>query len=998
MTNSLRLWGVPELVGSTRVVFVPERRFQLLSWLAVNSGQWLSRDQAATLLWPEHASVQARRNLRKVLVEARSVPGVGGLDVNEHALRWTVRTDLADFDAGLRDDPRARASVLALRRGALLEGMEAPSNRDWTDWLDAERARLQARWQRVAHEHLAALQDPAQRGEWAQRLLALDPLDDAATTAWIEACMARGAVAAARQAWEAYAEQLARELGIEPPSQMRALLSGATGAAAVGAGHRLSADAFVGRSSEIAELKRLIGGAAVRVVTLLGPGGIGKSRLANQALPQLAALFDRTAITVAMHDLDDVASLAARLAQRLGAPLSDGRDTAVQVGAMLNPGKGSAQYLLLLDNAEHLNDLPAWLARVLATASDLKVLVTSRTRLQLPGEQMLALHGLALPDESSLDIDAAPAFDAVRLFVARAEVALPGFDLARHLPAVLSIVQQCAGWPLAIEMAAAWVRLLPPDEIARDLRQSLDVLERDPTAAGPLARPDHASVRRVFERSLVLLAPREREALEALSVFRGSFARAAAQAVAGTALPLLASLVDKSLLATTDQGRFVLHPLLAALAAERLAARPGQLAQLRDRHARYLLRRLIDAGGPGGADTRDIDALVDTEEADLRQAWQHALAQRAADLVAPVLTVWAGFFDRRGRQREGAAMLRPALQWPAADAASDRVLGRARAAVAVLWFMAREPRERVRELADSGIAPARRAGDGIALARCLAACAACDSELGRLDAARAGFEESLALTEAHGDAAAAVRCLRNLGSVAMLAGDYAGALDSMRRAQQRAREAGLDYAEVDALLAQSGPHVESADWAAAERVLRQALPMAAVLGARQLLLNGRCVLGCALIELGRFDEARTELERVREDATALGQDRAILYADTYQALRCAREGALDAAEAALRDVAVRARDRGWTNESMRALLFHGEVLARRGDRLGAAAVWRVVDAEKSIPAGDRDSARRWAAELDLSDDERTSLDAVAPDSDGALAALCRIPGTGSGQR
>jgi len=997
MTNSLRLWGVPELAGSTtRVVFVPERRFQLLSWLALSSGQWLSRDHAAMLLWPDHGSAQARRNLRKVIVEARSVPGVDGMDVNEHALRWTVRTDLSEFEAGLRDGLTARA--LDLRRGALLEGMDAPSNADWTEWLVAERARLQARWLRVAHEHLEALQDPVQRGEWAQRLLALDPLDDTATNAWIEACLARGAVAAARQAWEAYAERLARELGIEPPSQMRALLDGATGGVASTGGGRSSTDVFIGRTSEIAELKRLIGSTGVRVVTLLGPGGIGKSRLASQALPQLAAALDRPVLAVAMHDLDDSAALAARLARRLGTPLDDRSDTALQIAAMLNPKPGNARHLLLLDNAEQMEGLPEWLARLLAAAPDLKVLVTSRTRLQVSGEQVLQLHGLALPDDSSLDIDAAPAFDAVRLFVARAEAALPGFDLERHLPAVLSIVQQCAGWPLAIEMAAAWVRLLPPDEIARDLRDSLDVLERDPAAPGRLARPDHASVRAVFERSLALLAPSEREAIEALAVFRSSFVRAAAQAVAGTALPLLASLVDKSLLATTEQGRFVMHPLLAALAAERLAARPEQLAQLRDRHAQYLLRRLIEAGRPGGADTREIDALIDADEADLRQAWEHALARRAADLVAPSITVWAGFYDRRGRQREGAAQLRPALLWPADDAEADRVLGRARAAVAVLWFMAREPRERVREMADSGIAPARRAGDGIALARCLAACAACDSELGRLDAARAGFEEALALTEAHGDAGAAVRCLRNLGSVAMLAGDYAGALDSMRRAQQLAREAGLDYAEADALLAQAGPYVESADWAAAERVLRQALPMATALGARQLLLNGRCVLGCALIELGRFEEARTELDRVREEATSLGQDRWILYADTYQALSSAREGALDAAEAALRDVAVRARDRGWTNESMRAVLFHGEVLVRRGDRLGAAAAWRAVEAETSLPAGERDSARRWTSALDLSDDERASLDKVVPDPAGALAALCRTAGTGSGQR
>jgi tetratricopeptide (TPR) repeat protein len=466
----------------------------------------------------------------------------------------------------------------------------------------------------------------------------------------------------------------------------------------------------------------------------------------------------------------------------------------------------------------------------------------------------------------------------------------------------------------------------------------------------------------VFERSLALLAPREREALEALAVFRGSFNRAAAQAVAGTALPLLASLVDKSLLATTEAGRFVLHPLLAALAAQRLQARPTRLAQLQARHARHLLGRLAEVAAPSGA-TREVDALIDAEEADLRQAWQHALASHEADLVAPLLPVWAAFCDRRGRQGEGAALLRPALQWPAADSGADRVLGRARVAVAGLWFRAGEARERVRELAGEGIAPARRAGDSLTLIRCLATCAACDSDLGRLDAARAGFEEALALAEAHGEAAAAVNCLRNLAGVLLRAGDYEGALHGLRRAQQRAREAGLDHAELDALMAQAGPQLERADWAAAERVLRQAMPMAKALGARQLLLTGRGMLGCALIELGRLDEACAELNRARDEARALGQGAAEVYAQTYLALAAARAGRLDEAEAALLALEQQQRDAGRNLEAMRALLFRGEVLARRGDAAGAAAAWQTVADDPALPAGERDTARRWAAEL-----------------------------------
>ena len=147
----------------------------------------------------------------------------------------------------------------------------------------------------------------------------------------------------------------------------------------------------------------------------------------------------------------------------------------------------------------------------------------------------------------------------------------------------------------------------------------------------------------------------------------------------------------------------------------------------------------------------------------------------------------------------------------------------------------------------------------------------------------------VALAEAQGQIATAIRCLRNLGSVANRAGDYDAALTSMRQAQTRAREAGLAFAEADALLAQAGPHLGRADWAGAERVLRQALQLAATLGARQLMLNGLCMRGCVLIELGRLDEARAELNKVRTEGAALGQAQAVMYADTLPgAGGCAR--------------------------------------------------------------------------------------------------------------
>ena len=201
------------------------------------------------------------------------------------------------------------------------------------------------------------------------------------------------------------------------------------------------------------------------------------------------------------------------------------------------------------------------LDRLLAGPSGLCLLVTSRARMQVGGEWLQVLSGLAVPDEQSHDLEAAASFDAVRLFDLRARAAQRGFELGRHLPAVIRILDAVAGMPLAIELAAGWVRLLPPEEIARDLQDSIDVLQHDPGAAAQPARPEHHSVRAVLERSWALLVPREREALGALSVFEGGFTRAAAQAVAGSALPLLASLADKSLLTTDASGRCTSEPI-----------------------------------------------------------------------------------------------------------------------------------------------------------------------------------------------------------------------------------------------------------------------------------------------------------------------------------------------------------------------------------------------------------------------------------------------------
>ena len=228
---------------------------------ALKSGEWVPRDRIAALLWPEHSNIDARRNLRNVVFKAREVPGTGQLEASEHALRWTVPTDLQAFERALRE--QGAPDALPLRRGPPLAGLDDPRNDALGAWLAEERRRLEAHWHDAALEHLASLPDPVARRALAQQLLQIDPLDEAAVALWIEAALALGQTGAAQQVFRDYRQRLAEDLGVEPSRRLRDLLSVASAldadsAAAVVAAAQPSPqdDGFVGRRAGALRTRR----------------------------------------------------------------------------------------------------------------------------------------------------------------------------------------------------------------------------------------------------------------------------------------------------------------------------------------------------------------------------------------------------------------------------------------------------------------------------------------------------------------------------------------------------------------------------------------------------------------------------------------------------------------------------------------------------------------------------------------------------------------------
>jgi DNA-binding SARP family transcriptional activator len=485
---SLRLWGVPELHAASSIVFAAERRFQLLVVLALHAGRWVERDRIAALLWPEHSLPEGRRNLRKVLFKAHQI--AADVEANGTALRWTVATDVQAFDEERRAGRLAEA--LARRRGDPLLAIDDAGNAALSNWFAAERARIDQEWQSAALDHLLAQTEPQARIDAARRWLVVDPFAEPAVAALLAAERERGQDTEARAAYRRYATHLAEELGVEPARALRNLVEAppAVDTSVARQSATRAEAAFVGRKAELRELGALLGRPGCRMVTIVGPGGIGKSSLARRALDGLAARYTGGSHWVELQDLQSVAQFVARLARLLGIELADTQDAVDPLARRLNN-----KSMLVLDNAEHLPDLSALLERLLDAAPSLHLLVTSRERLRNAREWLLPLQGLAVPDEDSRDLEAASSFDAVRLFALRAETARHGFNLGADLGAVIDIVDAVGGMPLAIELAAQWVRLLPPAEIARELRESIELLERDPSAASEPARPVHTSLR-----------------------------------------------------------------------------------------------------------------------------------------------------------------------------------------------------------------------------------------------------------------------------------------------------------------------------------------------------------------------------------------------------------------------------------------------------------------------------------------------------------------------
>ena len=365
---------------------------------------------------------------------------------------------------------------------------------------------------------------------------------------------------------------------------------------------------FVGRQLELADIEADLTG-DVRLLTLLGQGGAGKTRLAAEAMRRVAGSFAHGAVFCPLASIHDEALIVGGIIEALGFTVdthSSGDSPLSQLVDYLS----SRSILIVLDNFEHLLGGTATVEALLGANPGIRVLVTSREKLRLSAESVISLGGLDGGDDSH-------EASSIQLFVERAQQVEPGLDPSKQAADIARICRLVDGLPLGIELAAAWSDMLGPGEIADEITSNLDFLESQERDRDQR----HRSLRATFDWSWTRLEPELQDVLRRLAVFEGGFDREAATEVVGADLRSMSTLVAKSLVRRPTPGRFDLHPLVGQYAAERLTVDPDIETELRSRHAAYYRSLLIsERAGLESSGQNDVRDELRHDLDNLRQA------------------------------------------------------------------------------------------------------------------------------------------------------------------------------------------------------------------------------------------------------------------------------------------------------------------------------------------------------------------------------------------
>jgi predicted ATPase/DNA-binding SARP family transcriptional activator/Tfp pilus assembly protein PilF len=937
---TLSLLGPPCLEREGVPLSVSRRKaFAILAYLAV-TGQPHRRETLTTLLWPDSDPTLAHSYLRRDLAVLNKVLGPGWLDIGREELGLVLRDDFwLDVTAFrqllaactthahpadavcLQCVPHLREAV-GLYRGDFLAGFTLADSPIFDEWQYFETEELRSD---LVGALMKLVQGCSAEGEFeeaiahARRWLRLDPLHEPAHRQLMQLYAWAGNQAAVEHQYQLCARVLEDELGESPGEETRELYEairfgrtpippawvGAPVSQAMSTRHNLPIQPtpFVGRAEELAEIRHLLlDDAECRILTLVGPGGIGKTRLALRAAEEALGAFPHGIYLVPLASVGSPELLVPAIADALMITFQGRSDPKTQ---LLNYLREKA-VLLLLDNLEHLLDGAGLLSDIVCNSCEVKLLVTSRERLNLQSEWVWEVRGLAFPPgeqlalqaggvpngmlQEDLDAGAWEEYDAVKLMLQSIRRVCPDRSLSvQETAALVRVCQLVEGMPLALELASGWVRFMPLSQIVRQVGQDLGFL-----TSSLRDIPDrHRNIRVLFEHSWQLLSEKEREVVKKASVFRGSFQRDALAHLADTPLALLAMLVDKSMLRAQPSGRYDMHELLRQFARDRLGETPGEAERLQLAHCEYYIALLQECEvALQGASQYEASTQIAADIDNIRAAWRWAVAHQKVTQIARGCESLHLFYFVRGLVDEGLKVFGEAVDSLRALDLMDTGGVEGHVKMALGQLLARQGRfayrlglyRKARELLEESLAylgqleDAGYPGASRERAFSLYHLGVVLRGDGRYHEAKEVCQESLAICQEHGDLTGIARALNLLGMIAGALGDYEEARQWLQAALERYSTTGDEYGIANTLNDLSVVAVRQDLHAEAKRLQQECL-------ARRRKIGHLWGIGTSLNNLGYFaylDGEYAEARQLLREGLAIQRE----IGDQYHIANC----------------------------------------------------------------------------------------------------------------
>lgn len=805
---ALRYLGQADVrLDGASVEFATRKAKALFIYLSCHPTQVFTRQHLAALLWGDSSTELASRSLRQAILNLRKTLPEDSLIINRDSISFNsdhhFSLDLIRFE---------HDAEVSAYSGIFLQGFDLPDAPLWEEWLLTKRESMQVRALTLFESsgmRAAARGNYGEAIEQYQRALTIDPWREADHQALMRLHALNGDHAAALAQYEKCKQTLAQFLKVMPSTETQTLYQRILDSQT--APHRdlpLQPTPFIGREDELALITERLNDPACRLLTLVGQGGVGKTRLAIQAAER-ARFFLNGACFVPLAAVPSPSLIWQAIGSALGFNFYGREDAKTQLLNYLR----EKDFLLILDNCEHLLEGAEVIAEILQHAARLKILATSRQRLNLKWEWLFDVGGLAYPLQTRFLIESGfvESYSAVQLFFDTAHRVAPQIDLA--INEVVRLCRVLDGLPLGIELAAALTRSFSCAEIAARVEGDLDFL-----ATSLRDAPErHRSLRIVFDESYRLLRAEEQKAFARLSLFRGGFTAEAASAVALVARPLLELLVERSLLRQRG-GRFDLHDLWRQYGEEKLTADAAEAASTRIRFVDYFAS-FLNRQQPLLKSESHSSALnvISVEMDNVRAMWREAVA--AKNFVALERSLESLFIVAyiRAFIKDGIELFESAL-----SIAPHILRGKLLTRLGELLIWSGEM-VRANECLQEGLAIARESGDRHEIAWGLAVFSDALFDMGDLAQARQVGEESLALWRALEDRWSVALVLNMVGYVASAMGDYVQSSAWLGESLRLSRELGHWQNEGDALFGLGVVADSLGDYAEAVRCYLRAL-------------------------------------------------------------------------------------------------------------------------------------------------------------------------------